>query len=71
MKVIPLTWQILKALSILKEEYGIKHRDMKPQNILIFDDFTYLLADFTTCKFSEGESSLLQDKNSINDERTT
>jgi hypothetical protein len=44
---------------------------MKPQNILIFDDFTYLLADFTTCKFSEGESSLLQDKNSINDETTT
>jgi serine/threonine protein kinase len=52
-------------------QYGIRHRDLKPQNILILDDFTYLLADFTTCKFSStGEESILIEKNSKNRERT-
>jgi serine/threonine protein kinase len=58
-------------LLVLKDEYGIKHRDLKPQNILIKDDFIYLLADYTTCKYSDGESSVLVDKNSMIDERTT
>jgi serine/threonine protein kinase len=38
------------GLKKLKEEHGIKHRDLKPQNILLLDPFTYLIADFTTCK---------------------
>jgi hypothetical protein len=35
------------------------------------DDFTYLLADFTSCKFSFGEESILQERNSKIQERTT
>jgi hypothetical protein len=28
----------------------------------MLDEFTYLLADFTSCKFSFGEESILQEK---------
>jgi serine/threonine protein kinase len=41
------------GLKKLKEENGIKHRDLKPQNILLLDQFTYLIADFTSCKIIE------------------
>jgi serine/threonine protein kinase len=61
-RVLPMIWQILKALLLLKIDYGIRHRDLKPQNILMLDEFTYLLADFTSCKFSFGEESILQEK---------
>jgi serine/threonine protein kinase len=60
----------LKALLNLKTEYGIRHRDLKPQNILIFDEFLYLLADFTSCKFANGEESIIIEKNSKIKERT-
>jgi hypothetical protein len=36
----------------------------------MLDEFTYLLADFTTCKLSLGEESILQEKNSRVRERT-
>jgi serine/threonine protein kinase len=29
-KVIPLVWQVLRALLQLKIEFGIRHRDLKP-----------------------------------------
>jgi serine/threonine protein kinase len=51
-------------LLLLKQDYGIRHRDLKPSNILMLDEFTVLLADFTTCKFSNGEESILLEKNS-------
>jgi hypothetical protein len=37
----------------------------------MLDEFTYLLADFTSCKFSFGEESIIQEKNSKAKERTT
>ena len=37
------------ALKTLKEEFQIRHRDLKPQNILKRYD-RYYLGDFTTCK---------------------
>jgi hypothetical protein len=37
----------------------------------MLDEFTYLLADFTSCKFSFGEESILQEKNSKAKERTS
>jgi hypothetical protein len=30
----------------------------------MLDDFTYLLGDFTTCKFTNGEESILIERNS-------
>jgi hypothetical protein len=32
--------------------------------------FTNLIADFTTCKYFDSESSLLKNKNYIKDEKT-
>jgi serine/threonine protein kinase len=47
--VINFIWQITLALKTLKEEFQIRHRDLKPQNILKRHD-RYYLGDFTTCK---------------------
>jgi hypothetical protein len=37
----------------------------------MLDKFTYLLADFTSCKFSIVEESIIQEKNSKAKERTS
>jgi hypothetical protein len=34
------------------------------------DEFTYLLADFTSCKFTNGEESIIKERNSMITERT-
>jgi hypothetical protein len=36
----------------------------------MLDEFTFLLADFTSCKFSNGEESILQERHSKIHERT-
>jgi serine/threonine protein kinase len=63
-QVIIFLYQILMGLKKMKAEHGIKHRDLKPQNILLLDQFTYLLTDFTTCKVNlvPGEDSILIQK---------
>jgi hypothetical protein len=37
----------------------------------MMDEFTYLLGDFTSCKFCNGEESIIKERNSKNKERTT
>jgi serine/threonine protein kinase len=45
-EVIIFLIQIIKAIDLLRCNYGIQHRDLKPQNILVYKDNWYLLSDF-------------------------
>jgi hypothetical protein len=36
----------------------------------MLDEFTFVLADFTSCKFTKGEYSILVERNSHINERT-
>jgi serine/threonine protein kinase len=42
--------QVLSAMRYLKNQLGIIHSDIKPQNILLKEDGTYCLADFGISK---------------------
>jgi serine/threonine protein kinase len=56
-------WQTMNGLKLLQDKYGIRHRDLKPQNILVLDDGIYLVADFTTCRISQiGLQSMIKSK---------
>lgn len=48
-----ITFQLLKALSFLKRN-GVLHRDIKPDNILIDNNFKPVLADFSLSKVFRG-----------------
>lgn len=48
-ELINILKQIVSALCFLQEN-GISHRDVKPQNILIFSDNIYKIADFGEAK---------------------
>ena len=49
-ELINILRQLTEALLYLKNKLNISHRDIKPQNILIFDDGKYKLADFGEAK---------------------
>ena len=48
--LINILKQLTEALLFLKMNLNISHRDIKPQNILVFDDEKYKLADFGEAK---------------------
>jgi serine/threonine-protein kinase len=48
-ELVNILHQIVKALSYLQNK-GISHRDVKPQNILIFAENVYKIADFGEAK---------------------
>ena len=49
-ELINILKQITEALLFLKNKFNISHRDIKPQNILIFENNKYKLADFGEAK---------------------
>jgi serine/threonine protein kinase len=48
----------MNGLKELHDKYQIRHRDLKPHNILVKDNGIYLVADFTTCKVKIMEESM-------------
>ena len=57
-EIINITKQIIKGLLFLKSK-NIGHRDIKPQNILIFPNNIFKVADFGEAKIVNNLSSLL------------
>lgn len=53
--------QILRALQHAHDR-GIVHRDIKPQNIMMFTDGTIKVMDFGIAKFARGESRTVTDQ---------
>ena len=49
-ELINILFQLTNALLFMQEKFQISHRDIKPQNILLFDGGTYKLADFGEAK---------------------
>ena len=49
-ELINILKQITEALQFLKNKFNISHRDIKPQNILVFENNKYKLADFGEAK---------------------
>ena len=49
-ELIKILYQLTKALLFMQETLKVSHRDIKPQNILTFDNNVYKLADFGEAK---------------------
>ena len=49
-EMISILYQLTKALLFMQEKLKVSHRDIKPQNILTFNDSIYKLADFGEAK---------------------
>ena len=50
MELISILYQLTTALLFMQEKLKVSHRDIKPQNILTFNDGVYKLADFGEAK---------------------
>lgn len=60
-EVIYFTTQILRALQHAHDR-GIVHRDIKPQNIMLFTDGTIKVMDFGIARFARENGKTLSDK---------
>ena len=49
-ELISILYQLTTALLFMQEKLKVSHRDIKPQNILTFDNGVYKLADFGEAK---------------------
>ena len=49
-ELVSILYQLTKALLFMQEKLKVSHRDIKPQNILTFNDSIYKLADFGEAK---------------------
>ena len=49
-ELISILYQLTKALLFMQEKLKVSHRDIKPQNILTFNNAVYKLADFGEAK---------------------
>ena len=63
-ELISIMRQLTSALLFMKEKLNITHRDIKPQNVLIFEGGVYKLADF-------GEAKEIKIKKNLNTLRGT
>ena len=63
-ELISIMRQLTSSLLFMKEKLNITHRDIKPQNVLIFEGGIYKLADF-------GEAKEIKVKNNLNTLRGT
>ena len=63
-ELVSIMKQLTSALLFMKEKLNITHRDIKPQNVLIFSDGVFKLADF-------GEAKEIKIKKNLNTLRGT
>jgi len=63
-ELVSIMKQLTSALLFMKEKLNITHRDIKPQNVLIFNDGVFKLADF-------GEAKEIKIKKNLNTLRGT
>ena len=49
-ELINILYQLSSALLYIQEKYHISHRDIKPQNVLVYEGGKYKLADFGEAK---------------------
>ena len=49
-ELVSILYQLTKALLFMQEKLKVSHRDIKPQNILTFNNSVYKLADFGEAK---------------------
>ena len=63
-ELVSILRQLTSALLFMKEKLNITHRDIKPQNVLIFEGGIYKLADF-------GEAKEIKVKKNLNTLRGT
>ena len=57
-KLIKILIQITKALLFIQQKAKISHRDIKPQNVLIFNNDIYKIADFGEAKIANINSEM-------------
>ena len=63
-ELVSIMRQLTSALLFMKEKFNITHRDIKPQNVLIFEGGIFKLADF-------GEAKEIKVKKNLNTLRGT